>query len=375
MIKIFQTADNHFGKRYGKHSAKDKIIELRMSAFKDMVDEANRIGSHIFAISGDLFDRPKEIDRSLVRNVVQILSEFSGWVLVLPGNHDHYDPALSDSVWIDFEGESAPYGNIILLKEFREYSFEIAGQQVSVYPAFCQSKHSSENNLGWIKALNIPKDDTYRIVMAHGALAGLSPDEENRYFGMTIGELKTVPADVFLIGHTHMPYPDTLCEDRFVNGHKVFNPGTHAQTDCGNRTPGYCFEIEIDDDKTVRAKKFMSGSVFFHRETVNVDLNIGLRDSILKLINKYPDNAVVEINVKGSIPREEYDSRGNIYNSLSNRFLEFKITDPDLAVEISEQFVKDTFAETSFAAKALSRLMNEPKEAQMLYELIDECRD
>ena len=214
MIKIFATADNHFGRHYDKHPARDHIIASRMAAFKNMIAEANKRCCQIFAVSGDLFDRTDNIEKPLIQEVVKALSEFQGLVLVLPGNHDYYDETVQ--VWKDFEEASAPYDNIVLLKEFKEYVFDVGYQQVAVYPAFCQSKHSPQNNLGWIKSLNLPCDYTYRIGIAHGALECLSPDEENRYFGMTKEELEAIPMDCWLLGHTHMPYPDTVPEDTFI---------------------------------------------------------------------------------------------------------------------------------------------------------------
>lgn len=85
-----------------------------------------------------------------IKQVVDILAMFSGTVIVLPGNHDYYTG--DEKVWKDFENAlSSRDHNVILIKEFRPYSFSTHEEKVVVYPSFCQSKHSKENNLNWIK--------------------------------------------------------------------------------------------------------------------------------------------------------------------------------------------------------------------------------
>ena len=42
-------------------------------------------------------------------------------------------------------------------------------------------------------------------------------------------ELEDIPVDVWLIGHTHVPFPRDLTEV-FTASDKIFNAGTHVQT-------------------------------------------------------------------------------------------------------------------------------------------------
>ena len=56
--------------------------------------------------------------------------------------------------------------NVLLLKEFRPYRVVCAEETVTVYPAFCQSKHGTANNLDWIRKEGIRQDGTISIGMA-----------------------------------------------------------------------------------------------------------------------------------------------------------------------------------------------------------------
>ena len=207
MIKLFVTGDNHIGKKYDRYpEIKEMLIQSRFDSMRGMVSAAHKEGCGLFVITGDLFDNINNIKVGDVKQIVDILSEFEGTVLILPGNHDYYTG--EEKVWKDFEKALLDKEhNIVLLNEFRQYEFEVGDEKVVVYPAYCQSKHSSENNLSWIKELNINNEDGYNVGVAHGAIKGLTPDMKEEYFMMTIDELSSIPVDAWLIGHTHIQYP------------------------------------------------------------------------------------------------------------------------------------------------------------------------
>lgn len=198
---------------------------------------------------------------------MDILAQFGGRVIILPGNHDYFTG--EEKVWRDFEkAANEVEHNIILIKEMKPLTFEIREETVTFYPAYCQSKHARENNLGWIRNTEMDGSD-YHIGIAHGALAGLSPNMKNEYFLMTEKELNDILVDIWLIGHTHVPYPAELATDRDTAGYKIYNPGTPEQTDLSNRTEGNCFIIMLDNrtGKTVTsARRCISGKIrFFSR--------------------------------------------------------------------------------------------------------------
>ena len=50
---------------------------------------------------------------------------------------------------------------------------------------------------------------------------------------------------IWLIGHTHIPYPNDLKENEDVTGYRIFNAGTHEQTDLHNNTEGNCLIVQL----------------------------------------------------------------------------------------------------------------------------------
>ena len=374
MLKIFMTGDNHIGLKYAKYGEKSVFLaEKRISAFRDMVKKANEEECGLFVITGDLFENISGIAKRDVVSLLNILSEFNGTVAVLPGNHDYYDEEAK--IWKDFKAASDSCHNILLLNEYRPYSLFAGDDDVVIYPAFCTSKHSEpgENNLGWIKDENIVPDGIYRIGIAHGAVEGETIDSEGRYFLMAKKELEAIPVDAWLIGHTHVPFPNNLTEE-FSACDKIFNAGSHVQPDVATNTEGGCFIIEIGEDKKIKAKKFISGNIRFYRPEIK--LSAGKMEEILEReLSCYKDESVIDgMILSGTADKDEYEDRREIIENTLSRFVSGSYDDSALSRLISKELIDSEFAETSLSAALLSALLEEPKEAQLVYELLGELK-
>ncbi|MBR3963417.1 MAG: metallophosphoesterase [Oscillospiraceae bacterium] len=374
MLKIFMTGDNHIGLKYAKFGEKAAFLsEKRISAFKNMVKKANDEECGLFVITGDLFENISGIAKKDVTTLLSILSEFNGTVAVLPGNHDYYDEEAK--IWKDFKAASDSCHNILLLNEYKPYTVSVGDDEVILYPAFCTSKHSEpgENNLGWIKDEAIVPDKTYRIGISHGAVEGETIDNEGRYFLMTKKELEEIPVDAWLIGHTHVSFPNNLTEEISACD-RIFNAGSHVQPDVATNTEGSCFIIEIDEDKKVKAKKFLSGNIRFYRPEIKV--SAGKMEEVLEReLSAYDDESVIDgMVLSGTADKDEYEDRREIIENSLSRFVSGSYDDSALSRLISKELIDSEFAETSFSAAVLSALLEEPKEAQLVYELLGELK-
>ena len=375
MIKLFVTGDVHIGKKYDRYpEIRDQLIRSRFDCLARCVKKAEEEHCDFIIITGDLFDNVGTTAKRDVREVVDILSEFGGRVVVLPGNHDYYTG--EEKVWKDFTGRMGEADhNITLVTEFRELTFEIGEETVTFYPAFCQSKHSGTNNLGWIRN-TVPDGATYHIGLAHGSIEGLSPDMKNEYFLMSERELNAIPMDAWLIGHTHIPYPADLPVDKDVAGYTIFNAGTPEQTDLSNNTSGVCFIVSVQKEgekAIVSAKSVQTGAIrFFDMATSVRDRD--LRKTILAAEGSLPENAVIRFVISGSIPEEQYHERAQIYEETLGRFLTFEVVDTELSELITPERIRSEFAEIGFASQLLESL-DDPKELQMAYELIKKYQE
>ena len=368
MLRIFVTGDNHIGLKYASHEKSSILAECRIIAFETMVKTANEEDCDLFVITGDLFENTYGISKRDIKTLLDILCCFKGTVVVLPGNHDYYDDDVK--LWQNFKEIMQTKDNLLLLTECRPYTVYASDGKVALYPALCTSLHSlpGQNNLEWIKKVNLLSDSEFHIGIAHGAVEGETIDKEGQYFLMSRGELEGIPMDAWLIGHTHVPFPRDLTYE-FTKCEKIFNAGTHVQTDVSCNTVGQCFIIEIDKNKEIRAKKFDSGNVYFYRKYL--EFTSGEMQNILKReLDDICDNSVVDLIISGAVTEEEYVNRITVIETALSRFIEGSYNDSALSKIISKELIEKEFPQTSFSAALLSSLLNEPKEAQLVYEML-----
>ncbi len=372
MLRIFITGDNHIGLKYASHTEAAILSESRITAFVGMVDKANTEGCSLFVITGDLFEN-NNVPKKHIKALVDILCTFRGVVAVLPGNHDYYDEDANS--WRYFHDLTKDIDNILLMTEFRPYCLDADGEEVVLYPALCKSLHSrsGENNLDWIKKENLYPDSKYRIGIAHGAVEGETIDREGQYFLMKRSELESIPVDLWLIGHTHVPFPKDLSDLEFAPCERILNAGTHVQTDVSCNTEGLCFIAEIGEDKIPRAKKYISGELRFFRKYIT--LSAGNAYATLENeLRDLPDNSVVDLVLTGAVTIDEYESRAAVLDTMLSRFIEGSYNDHDLSKLISKELIDAEFPETSLSSRLLTELISDPKQAQLAYEMLENLK-
>lgn len=378
MVKIFLTGDNHFGRKFDKYpkEIKETIINERYNSFENMIKKANDENCNFFVVAGDLFENIN-VAVADVKKVIEYLKRFDGEVLVLPGNHDYY--IEDETVWKTFSKNIESIDNIKLLNRYEPYEYKINDENIVFYPAFCDSKHSEENRLRKYDKSNLD-NEKFNVLLAHGAIEGLSLDAEGKYFLMSEYELKNMGMDCCLIGHTHIPYPNELFENKDVEGYHIFNAGTHSQLDLHNNTDGECFIISLEyssGKKIIKSRKFVSGTIRFFDIDINVKnetLKNAIENALAENVNTKDSNTIVRINLKGEISADDYYNKETTYEELLNKYLYYEKDDKELTEEITVEKIRKEFAETSFTANLLEKL-SDPIEKKMLYELVKEIKN
>ena len=377
MIKIFETGDLHFGRKYDRYpEAKNKLTESRFQCLERMVRVAEREGCGIFAVTGDTFDNVTNIKVGDVKRVVEILAKFSGSVIVLPGNHDFYTDETK--LWRDFRKAMASVDhNITIADSFAPIEMEVGDETVVIYPACCHEKHSMRNNLDWIRNSSIDADK-YSVGLAHGAIAGITPDQNGEYFRMTEVELSAIPVDVWLIGHTHIPYPIREPADA-VSGYRILNAGTPEQLDLGNHTVGlgYVVMLEKKNGKTgVTVKAIQTGAVNYIDESVKLEPGgNALEEQLISIAERCDGGTIVRLTLSGVLQAEEYKNRKRLYDNYLSGLLAYEVVDEELSVRMTEEEIRAEFPEFGFAAQVLRQLLDDPVESRMAYGLLKECRE
>jgi exonuclease SbcD len=369
MIRIFHTADVHIGMKFNNYPepVKDCLREARTDALDKMIELANEEKCNLFVVAGDLFDKITGIDKKTMNRVVTALNSFQGeCVLLMPGNHD-YDNGMID-LWDNFMKTASD--KIVFINDEHTYSLEDYGLNVHIYPAPCHSKHSSTNNIQWIKDEQI--DENYiNIGIAHGALEGLSPDLEKTYYNMSVNELESLPMDLWLLGHTHIIYPSKSP----ISNEKTFNPGTPEPDGLDCKHKGQAWLIVVDDNKKTNAKLIQTGTYKFTDKVYPIEDRDDL-DAILEELKKdEPEKTIARITLKGRVDEDEFDYRQEIYRSIEKNIMYLIVEDSDFKIKITTEKIHKEFLDGSFPQELLLSLSDDEDTLQLAYELIMEVRN
>jgi exonuclease SbcD len=364
LLKIFHTADLHIGMKFNSYpdGVRDCLTEARFDVLDKMIKMANDRQCNLFVIAGDLFNNINILKRDIHR-VIKSLDEFNGeCVLIMPGNHD-YDNEMID-LWDTFKKNMSD--KILYLNEERPFSLGQYGLDVMVYPAPCHSKHSDINNIGWIKDNEGFDSRLYHIGIAHGSLEGISPDMDNSYYFMSKKELEDVSMDIWLLGHTHVSYP----ENDTVNDWRIFNPGVPEPDglDCDHE--GYAWFITIDTDKSVKAEKIATGIYRFYDEQVRINDDDGFYKTKDTVLRGNPDKKVIRLTLKGRVSRDVFNDRLKLYDELYNKTAYILIDDSELGIKVTKEVIDKEFTLGSFPHRFLYELADDNEALQIAYELI-----
>lgn len=389
MIKILHTGDLHIGREYKKQEQENAEIakryrRARVQALENIVEIANEENCDYLVIAGDLYDK-KEISLALQKEVCSILGGYSGTILVLPGNHDYYE-GEEDKLWgrfLELSGE-----NIILARENKEIEMD----KVCFYPCICHDRYSQENALGWLKKeenygkdmkenIDSSKKEKIRIGIAHGALEGLSYDKERKYYYMTRTELENCKMDLWLLGHTHIPYPN---QDEIVEG-RILNAGTHQPTDIADNADGSVFLIELLEDSSkesvrriqkIHVRKIPTAAIHFEKIEINLAHGESLRDKIEKaVLGMDRENTTLRLFISGTALEEEYEKRQSIYRDYEEEFLKFEVQDMELHPEITREKIKRETLEGSIENQLLMKYLDNPELLNLAFELVKSCKN
>jgi len=361
-LKILHTSDLHIGMKFSSYSEeiKEQLVEARFLSLENMINKSNDLECDLFIVAGDLFNSI-QVSKKDLKRTAQILNKFNGsFVLILPGNHD-YDNNIVE-LWREFERMNLE--NIILLNKHEIYNLNVHDKNVNIYPAHCHNKHSSTNNLTWIKETDINTDEI-NIGISHGAIEGLSADLEGNYFLMGLSELENIPVDLWLLGHTHVRYP--YVEE--INDHKIFNAGTHEPDGLNYQDEGSCWYIELSKEKTI-AKRLITGKYRFkdlYKEIENDEQFFGVKD---ELVSSITSEHIVRLNLKGSVSKELYSNISNIYKELEETFFHLIVNDSELKLKIDSEIIKKEFTQGSFPYEFLMSLEDDEEALQLAYEMV-----
>lgn len=371
-IKIFHTADLHLGMRFaGYPDVQDELINARYKTLENMVETANRESCALFVIAGDLFDRTtlnvKDISRA-----ARVLNEFNGeLIIILPGNHDYY--THDSKLWNEFSKHAGD--RILILKNPDIYELNKYHLKIKIYAAPCSAKHSSENMIKWVNSQKSSEDDSIKIGLAHGSLEGVSPDFNKTFYPMTRKELESTGLDLWLLGHTHLPWPENPDKNS-----RILIPGTPEPDgfDCNHQ--GSAFIIDLKSFSNMEVQKVSTGKYRFSINQVLLNEDNDITSMKQKYTGDEFSNVVLRLILKGRLRKEELDRVEKAIDLINDNVLLLQTVKDELHESITSDLINSKFTENSFPYQLLSSLLEENedisfKSLQKAYDIIREVRN
>lgn len=366
-LKIMHTGDIHLGMKFTQYpQISSKLEEARYQALENVIKKANDKNCSLLAVAGDLFDKTS-IQEEKIIETVDILDKFAGdAVLILPGNHDYSD-GLND-LWQSFRKHIR--GRMLILDREKRFSLKEFGIDAAVYPAPCDSRLSESNKLGWLKKLDERSDYKYNIGIAHGALAGFSPDLNDSYFKMTKDELLELKMDLWLLGHSHIPYP----EAESVRNNLIFNNGTPEPDGMDCKHPGYAWYIEISGKKEIKAERITTGNYHFSDLTFKVNSASDLKKVTAEVLADKPAKKILRLKLAGNLKKEIFKEKDKYLNQIRDNCFYAEIDQNKLNIKIDKDLIREEFAVNSFPYELLNELEDNEQALNIAYQMLKEVQ-
>ncbi|MGM0499678.1 MAG: metallophosphoesterase family protein [Bacillota bacterium] len=371
-LRIMHTGDVHLGMKFNQYPKISTELEnARYQALENVIKEANNRNVNLLAVAGDLFDK-SNIKQVNIKRTVEILDKFAGdAVVILPGNHDYSDGI--SKLWDKFKKEIK--GRMLVLESEKIYQLNDFSIPAAVYSAPCDSKLSDQNKIGWIKNLKDRPDSKYHIALAHGALAGFSPDLNDNYFQMNKDELLDINMDLWLLGHSHLPYP---AQKQVIN-QKIFNNGTPEPDGMDCSHPGYAWYIELsgnkDQNKEIKAERIKTGNYHFSDLEKEVYNESDLKKLVDQILKNRPENKILRLKINGDLARSEFNNKDHYLRELRDNCFYAKIDQSDLKMKIDREIIAEEFSESSFPYQLLTELENDNQALHLAYKMLKEVQE
>lgn len=260
MVRFLHTADWQLGmtRHYLDAEAQPRFAAARISAIRSIGALAVEQGCEFVVVCGDVFET-NQVDRQVVHRALDAMAATPEVdFYLLPGNHDPLDAA---SVFRSPTFERHHPGNVHVLTDFTPVAVR---DGVEILGAPWTSKRPLEDLVARALA-PLEADGTVRIVVGHGAVDTLSPDQANPAL-IDVAGLETHLAE----GRAHfVALGDRHSLTEVGTSGRTWYSGAPEPTDFRETDPGNVLVVAVDAE-SVRVTPHRVGTWSFQRHEAHL---------------------------------------------------------------------------------------------------------
>ncbi|WP_166831010.1 metallophosphoesterase family protein [Thalassoroseus pseudoceratinae] len=355
MLRFLHVADLHLGLRITRFdgTAIDRIREARFAALERIRDEVDpsEAGDQFVIIAGDLFDDVR-VSRSISNRTFKLLESFSVPVLLIPGNHDPYEPG---SLWEMPPWDGTSNQRVQLLCERQPFT-GIEGVTILPCPVF--RKRSADDPTRWIADHPRTDDDGFRIGIAHGSVMD-RPDLPTDDHPISPSAPTDLDLDYLALGHWHgqklytsdasavrMAYPGVhepmrFRDDSRVAGWQPYSSGTDREEflDTGD---GTALRVTIEKPGATPTVESVNVQHFRWRSRTEHVTNEAEFDAILQRVAEQEnyERMLLKLKLTGTLPVGVLHRVEELRDVLG-RYAVSELDDEELTVEPTSEEVRE----------------------------------
>jgi hypothetical protein len=284
----------------------------------------------------------------------------------MPGNHDYVSG--DDELWRRFRDSAGD--SMLLLDQARPYPLSQYDVNACLYPGPCTAKHSAVNAIGWVREA-VRADAGIPIGVAHGSLEGFSPDMELHYYPMRPRELLETGVRLWLLGHTHLPFPRTVgARDT------IFCGGTPEPDGWDCTHEGYAWILDVADDGGVKAAAARTGALRFVDETREIRTAADLDRLEKDFSGPEAPATLLRMRLTGRAPREVLSAVSALGPRMSAGLLHLDLRPEELREEVTPEAIDREYPAGSFPHSLLTSLFHDDDQEalRIAHELLGELR-
>ncbi|MPV50214.1 DNA repair exonuclease [Pseudactinotalea sp. HY160] len=260
-MRFVATADWQLGMaaNFLEDDARPRFHQARLDAVRAIAAIAREHEAAFVVVGGDVFES-NQLDRAIVARACEALAEFTVPVVLVPGNHDPLDAAsLYDSA--AFASRVPPHVRVLRDSEPVEV---VPGVEVVGAPWFSK-RPLTDLVAGAYGPLGPAPAGTTRVLVGHGAVSTLEPDQESAAV-IDVPGLEAAIAE----GRVHAAIlGDRHSATEVATG--IWYPGTPEVTARREVDPGHVLVVEVDEsDRSVAVTRVRTGRWAF--ATIVADL-------------------------------------------------------------------------------------------------------